>query len=555
MIKYFHFYFILLLSINSFLIAQETVLPGQQQAINTLAVDLGFSEKSLNEYIQTKFGKPLSKLTKKQGSELIVEFTEAPNSSFLENKLIKYNNSTNQLTIISAIPGQGFYAKNSGRNLIAAACIYPASALLWAGGYVVLGRDIIALMTFYLVAQNQTNKRLNQIDVTIQAYDATGNPKWTYSPGERGQIIMTLINQGSKRAKGLKPKIKLESIVIDNQFGQLSVQTKGNKNQDSLEPGESMSIATTFEIPASYPATSIDVRGSISRTLYGNVPLKIEGTESRIYASTATSYVAEIDIEKKIPIGKKNKNAFAVVFGIEVYKNVSSVTYANRDAYWMREYFEKTLGVPSKNIYYKTNSDVSQAEFSKVFSEGGWLDKRIKDGQSDVFVYYAGHGAPDIKKNKAYLIPFDGDPNYASQTGYEVDVLYKQLGQLGSRNTTVFLDACFSGANRENEILLAGARPVFIEVKSGIPGNVSVFSAAGSKQISSSWNEKKHGLFSYFLMKGMGGEADSNKDKKISMGELGDYISENVSGMAGMLDREQSPELQTIDNSKLLINY
>ena len=56
-------------------------------------------------------------------------------------------------------------------------------------------------------------------------------------------------------------------------------------------------------------------------------------------------------------------------------------------------------------------------------------------------------------------------------------------------------------------------------------------------------------------MKGMGGEADSNKDKKISMGELGDYISENVSSMAGMLDREQSPELQTIDNSKLLINY
>ena len=51
MIKYFHFYFILLLSINSFLIAQETVLPGQQQAINTLAVDLGFSEKSLAEYI------------------------------------------------------------------------------------------------------------------------------------------------------------------------------------------------------------------------------------------------------------------------------------------------------------------------------------------------------------------------------------------------------------------------------------------------------------------------------------------------------------------------
>ena len=215
------------------------------------------------------------------------------------------------------------------------------------------------------------------------------------------------------------------------------------------------------------------------------------------------------------------------------------------------------MGIPKNRIYFKTDSDVGQAEFSKVFSEGGWLDKRIKEGEFTVnlYIYYAGHGAPDIKKNKAYLIPYDGDPNYASQTGYEMDALYEQLGGLGAASVTVFLDACFSGANRDNEMLLADARPVFMEVDASATRDVTVFSASSGSEISSAWPEKKHGLFSYYLMKGMRGDADANKDNQITVGELGDYVKENVSDMAGMLDREQTPGLQTLDEGKILISY
>ena len=161
----------------------------------------------------------------------------------------------------------------------------------------------------------------------------------------------------------------------------------------------------------------------------------------------------------------------------------------------------------------------------------------------------------DIKSKKAYLIPYDGDPNYASQTGYEMDIIYSSLGEMDAKSVTVFLDACFSGANRNNEMLLADARPVFLEIDNTMVGNVNVFAAAGSKEISSAWPEKKHGLFSYYLMKGMRGDADSNKDQKITYGELGDYIKENVSDRAGMLDREQTPSLRTRDRDKVFLKY
>ena len=118
-----------------------------------------------------------------------------------------------------------------------------------------------------------------------------------------------------------------------------------------------------------------------------------------------------------------------------------------------------------------------------------------------------------------------------------------------------FLDACFSGANREKEMLLADARPVFMEVDASATGNVTVFSASGGKEISSAWPEKKHGLFSYFLMKGMRGDADANKDSQITVDELNNYVSKNVSDIAGMLDREQTPGLQTMDRDRVLIRY
>ncbi len=264
-----------------------------------------------------------------------------------------------------------------------------------------------------------------------------------------------------------------------------------------------------------------------------------------------------IDIEQNIPKGKKtSSHALAIIFGIEKYKNVSDANFASRDANFIKEYFEKVLQVPSKNIYYRNNSDVSKAEFDKVFSSGGWLDKRLKKGKTDIYVYFSGHGAPDIKLNKAYLIPYDGDPNYASQTGYELDFLYSGLGKMDAKSTTVFIDACFSGVNRENEMILANARPVFIEINENYSiENLTVFTASGGKEISSSWPEKKHGLFSYYLMKGMRGDADKDNDSNITYGELGDYIKENVTLTAGMLDREQTPTLSTQNENNIFITY
>ncbi|MDP8313640.1 MAG: caspase family protein [Candidatus Celaenobacter antarcticus] len=416
-----------------------------------------------------------------------------------------------------------------------------------------------ATVSFKAQTREMLKPQLYLVDFGVDDSDGNGR----LSKGETADITLRLQNIGQGTAKLISVEI------IDDPIDNLFVISDNHFEIGNLE--SSMSKDIIFTISSNKRVNDevdIDINISEKRpqfSLSKSLALEFEKAQKKlepvVFAASdqekgiAFSEGFSIDIEKNVPISKRKSNALAVIFGIEDYKNVSNVTFAHRDARFIKEYFNKTLGIEENNIYYKVNEDVGKAEFDKVFSKGGWLDKRVKDGKTEIYFYYAGHGSPDIKQNKAYLIPYDGDPNYASQTGYEIEKIYSNLANLKAKNVTVFLDACFSGANRESEMLLADARPITIEVDSPIAYGITVFSAASSKEISSAWPDMKHGLFSYFVMKGLQGNADENSDGDLTIKELGDYIQSNVSMQAGYLDREQTPSVISDDYYRVLINF
>ena len=114
---------------------------------------------------------------------------------------------------------------------------------------------------------------------------------------------------------------------------------------------------------------------------------------------------------------------------------------------------------------------------------------------------------------------------------------------MGARSVTVFLDACFTGQTRNEEMLIANSRPIVIRPDATtIPPNVAVISAASGSQISGAIEEKEHGIFTYYVLKGMGGDADANKDGAIKLSELDGYVSANVRERSAADGREQVPE-------------
>ena len=129
--------------------------------------------------------------------------------------------------------------------------------------------------------------------------------------------------------------------------------------------------------------------------------------------------------------------------------------------------------------------------------------------------------------------------------------LFSDIKQATPKSVTVFLDTCYSGVTRNEEMLIAG-RPIVIKAKEqAIPDGFTLFSAASNEQISRPLEDAKHGMFSYFLMKGMEGDADTNADNKITASELHAYVKENVTQQSS---GSQIPELQG-DKDRVLVKF
>ena len=119
------------------------------------------------------------------------------------------------------------------------------------------------------------------------------------------------------------------------------------------------------------------------------------------------------------------------------------------------------------------------------------------------------------------------------------------------KNVTVFLDACFSGAKREDEMLLAG-RGVAIKVKEEAPkGNMVVFSAATGDETAHQLKEKGHGLFTYFLLKKL-----QETKGQITLGELVEYVTKQVKRQSVVINNKKQtptviPSAAMVDKWKL----
>ena len=181
-----------------------------------------------------------------------------------------------------------------------------------------------------------------------------------------------------------------------------------------------------------------------------------------------------------------------------------------------------------------------------------WLSRSVKQDQTDIYVFFAGHGLASDDGQNMYLLPYDGSPELLDDTAILRDRLFNDIAKANPRSVTVFLDTCYSGSNRGSEMLIADARPILLKAKdTSVPEGFTVFTAAAGDETAKSLQEAKHGLFSYFLMKGMEGDADTNGDKQITAGELHAYVKSNVIQQSS---GTQTPELQG-DTDRVLVQF
>ena len=260
-------------------------------------------------------------------------------------------------------------------------------------------------------------------------------------------------------------------------------------------------------------------------------------------ASQPVAQVKKADVDVNIPAGKQTRlHTFALIIANENYMEVANVPNALNDGKVFAEYCQKTLGIPESNIRY-----VADATLNKMRRQFNWISQVIEayKGDANVIFYYAGHGIPDESNKTSYLLPVDGYGSDVS-TGYSLDKIYEELTTKKAKSVVVFLDACFSGTNRDGD-MLASARGVAIKARQSEPkGNMVVLSAAQGDETAYPYKEKGHGMFTYYLLKKL---RDTRGD--IAFGDLADYVTSEVMKQSVVINgKMQTPQASASSDAK-----
>lgn len=283
---------------------------------------------------------------------------------------------------------------------------------------------------------------------------------------------------------------------------------------------------------------------TITASMYADGVLKPEEAKS-IPGAIA---VVNSDVDKPSYQQAADVNKFAIVVGIEKYaKDLPPAQFADRDALAIREHL-LALGYPPRNIALLTGLQATRSGIAKHLET--WLPRNVNP-QSDVLFYFSGHGAPDPTSSQAYLVPFDGDPEYLADSAYPIKQVHSQLSRLKARQVVVVLDTCFSGAGGRS-ILAKGTRPLVATVDLGSPaeGRIAIITAAEANQISGVSQEQAHGLFTYYFLRGLNG-AGKDGDGRITVKSIFDYLTPNVQDEARRNNRSQTPQLMMGSSGEL----
>ena len=252
------------------------------------------------------------------------------------------------------------------------------------------------------------------------------------------------------------------------------------------------------------------------------------------------------------------KNSHAVIVAIDEYDRKNDPKkrgpirgYESLDSMVVQaKKLKKTLqniGFPLENIHTYFNEHATSTNVDKIlksFYQGGSFSKADR-----LLFYFGGHG--DTLQDNGILITYDFDPMRPKLTSIVMEDLIGQYCRDSiTHHMLIALDACYSGLTqlspqiKENEIK---KRVTLDIIKRDTKFKARNLIVAGTKNQKAAY--KSGGIFTKYLIKGLRGYSDYNKDGIIQFEELGLYVRNNVSSEVYRSHKiEQNPQFIILDS-------
>ena len=254
---------------------------------------------------------------------------------------------------------------------------------------------------------------------------------------------------------------------------------------------------------------------------------------------------------------------WAVLIGINQYQDtkLSSLKYAVND---VKDVYS-TLTDPQVGSFDKERVHllIEDSEQTSTLGESVlkeptfpniWdsLNSVVKTTQPDdkVFIYFSGHGIEE--GDQTWLLASDSRLSMLDRTAIQLDEVNRILSECQADSKILILDACHSGAVKDK----GGSGTMTSDFKdtafTAITGRATL-SSSGLNESSYDHDEKRHSAFTYFLLEGLKGKADSNADNIVSLTEISDYVKTEVPKWGFKSGKQQTPMFNSYITGEIVL--
>jgi len=374
--------------------------------------------------------------------------------------------------------------------------------------------------------------------------------------GEKQKREQELLSQLARDAQ-TPPVIMIASPKDGGKIETSSVGLSGNvEDEQGIEQlegfinGKSLETKTGrgIRLPKKTQSRSIEFNERIPIE-HGENNIKVRVVDSEGFAIEKTLMVKRVEI---------SKNIWAVVIGINNYPKTRRLKWAVNDARAFYRHLVDVIQIPDENVTLLLNKD---AGLARLRSALGTHLKKMAGKEDMVIIYFAGHGAtekdvlsPDGDGLEKYLLPYDVDPRDLYASALPMREISHIFYRIQSQRIIFIADSCYSGASGGRTISLSGIRAnisdAFLDRIAGGKGTV-IMTASGANEVSAEDEKLQHGVFTYYLLEGLKGAADTDKDGLVTVDEAYRYVSTHVPRTTG---QEQHPVKKGTVEGRLILS-
>ena len=248
-----------------------------------------------------------------------------------------------------------------------------------------------------------------------------------------------------------------------------------------------------------------------------------------------------IDVDRvpeRVPGYERRKTA-GIAIGVGTFRDpeVPAVEFAAHDAEVMAKYLRTVGGIPAWRVKVVTDDHALKDDLVDVLEN--WLPQHVEPG-GDVLVYFSGRALVDSATGAVSLFPYEGTPTSPVQL-FSLRRLHAALMRLALRQAVLLLDVALTIHPESSPQKGRGAAWDVAAPTAG-DGRLVQILGISEAQDAHRYEQGRHGLFTFHVLEGLGGQADAEGDGVVSLGELFDYVRAQVPRSArAAYGHEQEP--------------